>query len=184
MQNKKLITFAQEYARKAHAHINKTTVSGVVVPQIVHIQEVADLVWASGGTDDEIVAAWLHDIVEDTEVTIEDIKEIFGDDVAEIVSGLTDPLDFKGLPIEERKQKQVDRILTKSNSVKRIKLADQTSNIRFLAVDPSVSWKNDYALGYIEGAKKIIGACIGISPLIESLFEDAYKKGVERYKNK
>jgi guanosine-3',5'-bis(diphosphate) 3'-pyrophosphohydrolase len=181
MQNKKLITFAQDYARKAHAHISKTTVSGITIPQIVHIQEVADLVWASGGTDDEIVAAWLHDIVEDTEINIENIEEVFGKEVAEMVAGLTDPLDFKGLPIEERKQKQVDRLLNKSNSVKRIKMADQTSNVKFLAVDPSVSWANDRAIGYVEGAKKIVTACSGVSKLLEDLFESVYIKAIEKY---
>jgi hypothetical protein len=50
------ISRAQEYARNAHAHIIATTVSGVIRPHIVHIQEVADLVWASGGSDDEVVA--------------------------------------------------------------------------------------------------------------------------------
>ncbi len=181
MENKKLTTFAQDYARKAHVHISKTTVSGINIPQIVHIQEVADLVWASGGTDDEIVAAWLHDIVEDTDITLQDIEEVFGKDIAEIVEGLTDPLDFKGLPIEERKQKQVERLLNKSNSVKRIKMADQTSNVKYLAVDPSVSWAEDRALGYIEGAKKIINACSGVSELLDSLFEDVYRKAIKRY---
>ncbi len=181
MLPKKLITFAQDYARKAHNGLTKTTTSGVLFPYIVHVQEVADLVWASGGTEDEIVAAWLHDTVEDTDTTIEDIENIFGKEVADIVAGLTDPLDFKGLPIEERKQKQVDRLLSQSDSVKRIKIADQTSNVRLLVTDPSVSWANDRALGYVEGAKKIADVCAGISPLLSNLFEEVYQKGLKRY---
>jgi hypothetical protein len=48
---------AQEFARNAHQHIGGISISGVKKPQIHHIQEVADLVWISGGSDDEIIAA-------------------------------------------------------------------------------------------------------------------------------
>jgi guanosine-3',5'-bis(diphosphate) 3'-pyrophosphohydrolase len=175
------ISRAQEYARNAHAHIIATTVSGVIRPHIVHIQEVADLVWASGGSDDEVVAAWLHDSVEDTEVTLEDIEREFGGNVAIIVEGLTDHGHFKGMQLSERKRLQAERLRDESVSVKRIKIADQTSNVKFLATDPINDMTLEECRNYITGAKLLADECKGISYLLDELFEKVYKAGISRY---
>jgi (p)ppGpp synthase/HD superfamily hydrolase len=175
---------AQEFARIAHEGQIETTVTGVVRPKIVHIQEVADLVWASGGTDEEITAAWLHDSVEDTDVTIDKIRESFGSEVAEIVHGLTDLDDYKDLPIAERKPKQAERIRTENVHIRRIKMADQTSNVRFLAVDPTDSMTFEECGQYIKGAKMITDECRNISPLLDNLFDQAYETASLRYLSK
>lgn len=172
---------AQEFARKAHGHISRTTISGVLCPQILHIQEVADLVWASGGTDTEIMAAWLHDSVEDTETTIDDIENFFGKEVAEIVTGLTDLHEIENLPLAERKAKQAERVRHESNSVKRVKLADQTSNVRYVSVDPPTTMDFEECKKYVIGAKLIADECTGISHLLDEMFDRVYKLGQKRY---
>src|ERR1035437_3050677 len=124
-----IIYLAEEFARKAHVtdDVGKS-IHGVIRMRVVHLQEVADLVWASGGSDTEIAAAWLHDSVEDTGTTLLDIKREFGEEVELIVEGLTDLDEFEDLPLAERKKKQAERVKFESDSVKRVKIADQTSN--------------------------------------------------------
>ncbi len=176
-----IIPFARDFTFEAHDGRTSTTVNGFKRPQVVHLQEVADLVWASGGTDEEIAAAWLHDTVEDTKITVEDIKNNFGDDVATMVEGLTDLEEITGLPVAERKQKQAERIQNESVSVRRIKIADQISNVRMLAIDATVRMTVAECKDYIEGARKIVDECRGISPLLEKLFDEAYGMGKEKF---
>lgn len=177
-----LIGLAQQYARTAHEPIFAITKSGIKRPQIMHIQEVADLVWVSGGNDIEILAAWLHDSVEDTSITLVDIKEKFGKQVANIVHGLTDLDSYKSLPVMERKLMQANRVKNENSSVKRIKLADQISNVQFLSTDPINTMTFDECKSYIIGAKIIADECKGISPLLDDLFNNAYKLGIKKYK--
>ncbi|MFA6554746.1 MAG: HD domain-containing protein [Candidatus Paceibacterota bacterium] len=181
MINKNIISRAQEFARNAHEPIFAITIAGVKRPQIMHIQEVADLVWASGGSDEEITAAWLHDSVEDTQTSLNDIEKHFGKMVMSIVHGLTDLDEFKNLPLPERKRRQAERVRSESDSVRRVKIADQTSNVRFLATDPTNSMTFDECGQYIQGAKLIADECKGISPLLDKLFNEAYLKGLKRY---
>lgn len=175
------VSRAQEYARNAHAHIIATTITGVSRPHILHIQEVADLVWVSGGSDDEVIAAWLHDSVEDTSVTLENIEHEFGKNVASIVKGLTDHDHFKGMLLPERKRLQAERLRGESDSVKRIKIADQTSNVKFLATDPISSMTIEECRNYVAGAKLLADECRGISSLLDELFEKVYQMGISRY---
>jgi (p)ppGpp synthase/HD superfamily hydrolase len=167
---------ARRFAREIHKDLSINTISGDVRPQFEHLQEVVDLVWASGGSDVEIVAAWLHDMVEDTHITLEVIEEKFGKEVMEIVDGLTDPIHFKNFKNAERKQMQADRIAGKSEGIRRIKLADQIANIRFLTTDPEPNWSKEGNRDYVMGAKKIVDKCRGISSILDEMFDREYKK--------
>lgn len=120
---------ARDFAAAAHAAVDhKRKYTGE--PYIVHPEEVAELVASVGGDEAMIAAAFLHDSVEDTEVTIEDINREFGRDVAELVEMLTDisrPEDGN-----RAKRKALDLIHTAGASAraKTIKLADLISNAR------------------------------------------------------
>ena len=84
-----IIEKARVFATAAHgaaAQLRKYTME----PYIVHPREVASIVAQHGGSDTQIAAAWLHDVVEDTGVTIEVIREEFGTEVADLVGWLTD----------------------------------------------------------------------------------------------
>ncbi len=84
-----LVQRAAEFADKAHASIDqRRKYSGV--PYIVHPKAVADMVAAIGASSEVIAAAWLHDVVEDTPVTLLQIRQEFGDEVAGLVDDLTD----------------------------------------------------------------------------------------------
>jgi (p)ppGpp synthase/HD superfamily hydrolase len=156
--------------------------SGDTRSQATHLQEVADLVWASGGTDEEVAAAWLHDSVEDTALTLEEIKLHCGEAVAELVHGLTDEEGMAAMPLFERKQKQVERVKMKSDSVRKIKIADQTSNVRAVALDRPLEITPEECAVYIEGAKNIAEVCRGVSPTLDNLFASAYALAAARYK--
>jgi len=179
MKDHMLIPLARDFALKAHAGLITKTAGGLERPQLMHIQEVADLVFASGGTNEEIAAAWLHDTVEDTKTTIKDIENRFGPEIAALVDGLTDKEEITDLPIAERKQRQADRIKGENEHVRRVKIADQTSNVRSLALDPTISMNAEQIKEYIEGAKKIADGCRGISSLLDRLFEEAYAQAKE-----
>ena len=181
LSNKPLITTARLLAYEAHASIWLKAENGDVCPHVVHLQEVADLVWASGGSDAEIAAAWLHDSVEDTALTNADIALHCGDEVASLVHSLTDYDEWVKLPVLERKMLQAERIKNESESVRRIKLCDQTSNVRGIATSRPLSMTEGDCKEYAAGARRIVEGCKGISPMLENLFEDAYATAILRY---
>jgi len=170
-----LIDKAKEFASRAHR--NHTLQNEAKTPYIVHLTEVAKLVEDSGGTEEEIVAAWLHDTVEDTEVTMEDIRETFGDTVGDMVEGLTDFPEWETLPLGERKAKQAERVLSASESIRRVKLADQTSNVTFVGTTNCL-FTVDTRVTYVQGTKPIAEACSDISPFLDELFSERYKEAI------
>jgi guanosine-3',5'-bis(diphosphate) 3'-pyrophosphohydrolase len=181
MLKSSLPSLAQDFATLAHEGQSVITSDDRVRYKITHVQEVADLVWASGGTDTEISAAWLHDTIEDTSTTLEDIEKAFGTEVRDIVEWLTDTKEIIALPLPERKQAQADKMKSAPESVRRIKLADQTSNVRFLAITSKKNITDEQCRKYTEGAKLIVDQCRGTNPLLEKLFDEAYRLGFKRY---
>lgn len=150
-------------------------------PKINHIEEVARLVRESGGSESEEASAWLHDIVEDTDTTIEEILELFGKEIAELVDGLTDPPEFSAMPLALRKSQQAQRLSLKSDEVKRIKLCDQISNVRSVVNDPPLDWDKRKCLEYIQGAKKIFDVSYRVSEYLDKDFILFYTIGIEKY---
>ncbi|MEA3242180.1 MAG: HD domain-containing protein [Pseudomonadota bacterium] len=124
-----LVERASDYATKAHQRIDQRRKYSKQ-PYHVHLQSVAGLV--AGVSDDEeaIAAAWLHDTVEDTPATLEDIEENFGQSVAELVEELTDV--SKPGDGNRAKRKAIDRsyIAQASPRAKTVKLADLIDNCR------------------------------------------------------
>lgn len=174
-----MIEKARELARTKHAdlHLHDQGRS----PMFEHISEVAGLVADQGGSDEMIAAAWLHDIVEDTDVTLEQVEEWFGSEVRNLVDGLTDPVHFAGMPLIERKELQARRIRELSDEVKRIKLCDQLSNVQRVLNKPPADWTEEKQFTYIEGARKIVQECRGLWPALDDRFDAAYDAARERY---
>jgi (p)ppGpp synthase/HD superfamily hydrolase len=171
-ERKNVVRKAEEFATKAHA--GQTLKIPSREPFIEHPRRVVALVGTSGGSEDEMAAAWLHDIVEDTPVTLADIAREFGDIITELVDGLTDPPHFEGNPNRIRKRWQAERVRGKSAGVKRVKIADQTVNVALMTVTPPVGWTDDMRWEYIEGAKLIADECARVSDFLDRAFADAY----------
>lgn len=127
-----LVNKAAEFARAAHESIDQRRKYSNQ-PYIVHPQAVAEIV--ASITDDEVMvaAAWLHDVVEDTPVTIEEIAEEFGTEVAGLVSDLTNPSTKSDGNRKQRKA--IDRAHTAEADprAKTIKLADLIHNLPDIA---------------------------------------------------
>ena len=98
-----------------------------------HLAEVAALVSAFGGDTEMIAAAWLHDIVEDTDVSIEDLRHRYGDPIASMVEEVTDD---PGLSKDRQKAAQIEHAPKLSSGAALIKAADQTSNMTGLVSSP------------------------------------------------
>src|SRR3990172_8229107 len=124
-------------------------------PYVNHVIEVAELLARIGGVTDPVTlqAALLHDIVEDTHVTFDDIERGFGKDVRRIVEEVTDD---KQLPKETRKQLQVDKAPRLSRAAKMIKLADKASNVKAIMLSPPADWSTERRLGYVSWSDPVI----------------------------
>jgi (p)ppGpp synthase/HD superfamily hydrolase len=123
-----------------------------------------------GGDADVIIAALLHDAIEDQQVKSELIAREFGQRVAVIVEEVTDD---KSLDKAERKRLQVGTAAKKSNQAKLISLADKTSNLRAIALSPAPEWSVKRRLDYIDWAKSVVARLRGISPWLEDQFDRA-----------
>jgi (p)ppGpp synthase/HD superfamily hydrolase len=143
-------------------------------PYINHLAEVANLLAAAtGGTDAELVAAgWLHDTIEDTKTTREELAGKFSKRVASLVVEVTDDMT---LPKDQRRQKQIVDAPHKSASAKLIKIADKISNIRArILPDPSRA-ERDELIDYVDWAEKVVAGCRGGNALLDRTFDETVK---------
>lgn len=154
------ITAAKAFAEKSHA--GQTRKSAAAEPYITHLQEVADLVTRFGGSEAAIMTAWLHDTVEDCDVTAVDIARQFGARVAGFVAELTDD---KSLPKPERKRLQTVNAAGKSPEAALVKLCDKLSNVRAVGLNPPVHWPLDRRLAYVDWAETVVAALPPSVPL-------------------
>ena len=141
-------------------------------PYMNHLIEVASLVAeATHGEDpDLVIAALLHDAIEDCEVPSELIAREFGERVARLVQEVSDD---KTLPKEVRKEIQIQTASEKSQDAKIIKLADKTSNQRTMAFSPPVGWSINRRLKYIAWSKEVVAELRDASPWLEQQFDVA-----------
>jgi GTP diphosphokinase / guanosine-3',5'-bis(diphosphate) 3'-diphosphatase len=165
-----LVLKAADAAARWHTHQRRK--GAAQEPYINHLLEVATLVAeATGGKEPElIVAALLHDAIEDQEVPAELIEKEFGPSVAAIVKEVTDD---KTLDKASRKRLQIETSARTSRGAKLIKLADKTSNLRTIAVSPSPGWSVKRRLGYIDWAKQVVAGLRGTSQWLETQFDEA-----------
>jgi len=149
-----VIDKAFAFATAAHAAVGqKRKYDGA--PYIVHPQRVADIVRTYGGSDDQIAAAYLHDVVEDTQVDIDTIRDMFGDTIAELVSDLTDVSCSYDGNRATRKSIDMEHTLCGSVDAQFVKLADIIDNSRDIAENDPSFWKvyQKEMLALLEGMK-------------------------------
>lgn len=120
---------AQRYASKAHAAEDQRR-KYTDEPYIVHPAAVVELVRSVCNDEEMLAAAWLHDTVEDTASTLEDIRHHFGERVASLVEMLTNSGDVKGQNRTARKLAHFRHTQQASADAQTIKLADIIDNTR------------------------------------------------------
>ncbi len=125
-----MIALAIEVAVKAHQNQVR---KGTDIPYVIHPLAVGIILAKAGCSDDVIIAGILHDTVEDTSVTLDDLQNIFGEKVSAIVEGASEP--DKSLSWEKRKRHTHDFLKRASLDVKFVALADKLNNISATASD-------------------------------------------------
>jgi len=162
-----LIVRAQAFAMDAHA--GQTRKGTAREPYAVHLAEVASLTRAFGGGDTAVAAAWLHDCIEDCAVVDAQIREAFGDTVADLVGELTDP---PRTTRARRRRLQVQKAAGKSAQARLIKVADKTSNLRSVAISPPRDWDAARKLGYVRWGVAVVAALPVLPEAVLATFLD------------
>ena len=162
----------------AEKHRNCRREDAEASPYINHPLAVAFVLSKEGGvTDVEVLAAaLLHDTVEDTETTVEELKAAFGSDVAATVAEVTDD---KSLDKGERKRLQVVNAGLKSDAAKLVKLADKICNLRDIATAPPVGWSIERRVAYFDWARKVVAGLRGVNPALEATFDQTHEAGLK-----
>jgi len=142
-------------------------------PYVNHPIAVANLLCNEAGiTDvDVICSALLHDTIEDTDTTEEELETLFGPSIAQIVHQVSD--DTR-LPRLERKRLQVMHASQLCPQARLVKLADKICNLRDIALSPPVGWPLERRREYFEWAAKVVDQIRGTHPELESIFDAAY----------
>lgn len=164
------------FAAQKHASQKRLDTAGT--PYINHPLEVAHLLsvhYHAAGRADVIVAALLHDTVEDTNTTFAELEELFGVDVTNLVREVTDD---KSLEKMERKRLQVEHTAHISHGAKAIKMADKISNLRSIQREIPVGWTHERACAYFVWAKQVTDQCRGVCAALEQMLDEIYAKGV------
>jgi GTP diphosphokinase / guanosine-3',5'-bis(diphosphate) 3'-diphosphatase len=140
------------------------------IPYINHPIEVADLLYRVGGVRniDLLVAAVLHDSVEDTGSLPDEIEALFGPLVRGLVMEVSDD---KSLPKAERKRLQVLHAPHKSELAKQLKLADKICNVRDILFHPPEDWPLTRRKEYVAWAAAVVAGLRGANPLLEAEFD-------------
>jgi uncharacterized protein (UPF0147 family) len=155
----------------ADAHRNQRRKGAAQEPYLNHLIEVVDLVvqTTDNADMDMVIAALLHDVVEDTPTTYEDVATTFGKRVAEIVRENSDDMS---LPKAERRTARIAGMALKSREARIIKMADIISNLRAIAVSPPAGWYAERKLGYLEGCRQVVDAARGTEASLERIFDE------------
>jgi (p)ppGpp synthase/HD superfamily hydrolase len=166
------IMVAARFAAEKHAQQKRKGQNAE--PYFNHLLEVAELIAASSRDLDVelMMAAFLHDTVEDTGVTLQELEQRFGKDVAALVAEVTDD---KSLPKETRKQLQVEHTPEKSPRAQTLKLADKISNLRAVVASPPVGWSLERKRQYFEWARQVISGISSPNEYLKSEFDKAYR---------
>ena len=145
-------------------------------PYINHPVGVAQILWAEGGVRDIDVlqAAILHDTVEDTDTTHEELVKEFGQKVADIVKDVTDD---KSMPKDKRKRHQVEHAKHISQEAKVVKLADKLYNLRDLRDCPPSGWDTKRIQGYFVWCQAVVKSVSGANSLLEAALKDLFETG-------
>lgn len=145
-------------------------------PYINHPIEVAELLASEGGVTDLLTlqGAILHDTIEDTNTTPEELEAEFGADVRRIVEEVTDD---KRLPKAERKRLQIEHAPRLSKHARQIKIADKISNVRGVTSAPPADWSMARRQQYLDWTEQVVAGCRGCNAALEGFYDEVLRAG-------
>lgn len=176
----RLTQIVRAYDFAARHHVDQRRKGAKGEPYLNHLTEVALLVAeSSGGSDvNQLCAAVLHDTIEDTIATYDDLVAQFSRDVADLVQEVTDD---KSIPKHDRKRLQIEHAAHISDRAKVIKIADKTSNLRSLVTSPPAGWSPERLREYVAWAHDVVRSCRGLNPRLEAAFDAAHEEASRRF---
>ncbi|WP_027553944.1 HD domain-containing protein [Bradyrhizobium sp. Cp5.3] len=165
----RLISEAAELAARRHNGMARKGRGNE--PYINHLAEVANLLAAAtDGADAELVAAsWLHDAIEDTDTTREELAQKFSERVAALVVECTDDMS---LPKAERRRRQVVDAPKKSAGARLIKIADKISNIGARIHSEPTPEEREDLVDYLSFSEKVVAGCRGTNVVLDRIFDE------------
>ncbi len=164
---------AAMFAAEKHKHQRRKDADAS--PYINHPIALAHVLANEGGVSDADVlcAALLHDTIEDTETTADELRMTFGEAVTGIVLEVTDD---KSLLKAERKRLQIEYAAQASPQVKLVKLADKICNLRDILASPPADWSSERKQAYFEWAAQVVSGVRGVNAQLELVFDDLYAR--------
>jgi guanosine-3',5'-bis(diphosphate) 3'-pyrophosphohydrolase len=167
-----LILHATAFA--ADKHRNQRRKDEEASPYINHPVALANLLAQAGISDTTVLAAaLLHDTIEDTDATAEELMGAFGQEITAVVLEVTDD---KSLPKEERKRVQIEHAAHLSTPAKLVKLADKICNLRDVSQSPPKDWPLERKREYFDWARQVVGGLRGAHAGLEELFDAEYRR--------
>ncbi len=163
-----LLLNALQFATIKHRHQRRK--NSEAIPYINHPIEVTTTLWKIGGIREinTLMAALLHDTLEDTNTTEQEILEQFGEEVLSLVKEVTDDIN---LPKQQRKLTQIETAPYKSIAAKQIKLADKICNIYDIAYSPPCDWSLERRQEYLDWTVKVTAGLRGVNPALENHYD-------------
>lgn len=168
-----LILKALEFA--AIKHKDQRRKDEYASPYINHPIALAKILTVEGGVTDAkvICGALLHDTIEDTETTPEELMAHFGKAITKIVLEVTDD---KSLPKDERKRQQIEHAAHASKRAKQVKLADKIANLRDILHSPPKDWSLVRKQKYFDWAKEVVDQVRDANKKLKKVFDAEYAK--------
>jgi guanosine-3',5'-bis(diphosphate) 3'-pyrophosphohydrolase len=167
-------TVLKAAAFAAEKHRNQRRKDEEASPYINHPIQVAHILVQADVEDPEVLAAaLLHDSIEDTNTTFEELEIVFGFEIANIVAECTDD---KNLGKLERKQAQIDRAAKISRQARLVKLADKIANVNDMNDAPPAGWSLERKREYFDWAKAVVDRMRGTHAMLEARFDGEFAK--------
>ena len=167
-----IVLRAAAFAAEKHRHQRRKDEEAS--PYINHPVQVAHILVQENIEDPEVLAAaLLHDTIEDTNTSLEELEIVFGYEIAGVVNECTDNKKLNKL---ERKQAQIDHAAHISHKAKLVKLADKIANVNDINDAPPAGWSLERKREYFDWAKKVVDQMRGAHPALEARFDAEYSK--------
>jgi len=159
----------------AEKHRLQRRKDGEASPYINHPIQVVQTLWEKGQVQDlvTLIGGLLHDTLEDTHTTPQEIEELFGQEVLSLVKEVSDD---KSLPKHQRKQLQIEHALRASPRAKQVKLADKICNIYDLIHFPPNDWSWQRRWEYLEWSAQVVAGLRGTNQHLEAYYDELWKQ--------
>jgi guanosine-3',5'-bis(diphosphate) 3'-pyrophosphohydrolase len=166
-----LVIRAVEFAARKHRMQRRKDTDAS--PYINHPIALMHVLCIDGSINEPIIlaAAALHDTIEDTETTEEELRATFGEEIAQIVIEMTDD---KSLPKGERKRLQIEHAHQATREGAMVKLADKICNLRDVAANSPTGWSAERRAEYFDWAKAVVDGLPRVSDKLLAIFNEAY----------